>query len=78
MITRRQFVSRTLATGLATSTAIGASVAQADEMWAEKMFEKTTHDFGVVARGSDSSYRLKLKNLYNKTVHIQEVRTTCG
>jgi hypothetical protein len=78
MLTRRQFVSRSLATGLATSMTFGASVAQADELWAEKMFEKTTHDFGVVARGADSSYRLKLKNLYNETVHIAEVRTTCG
>lgn len=78
MLTRRQFVSRTLATGLATSMAFGNSVAKADELWAEKMFEKTTHDFGVVARGADSSYRLKLKNLYKETVHIAEVRTTCG
>lgn len=78
MLTRRQFVSRSLATGLAMSMALGAAVVQADDMWAAKMFEKTTHDFGVVARGADSSYRLKLKNIYKETVHIAEVRTTCG
>ena len=42
------------------------------------MFEKTSHDFGVVARGSDVSYRLKLKNKYKEDVHIADVRTTCG
>ena len=78
MLTRRQFVSRSLTTGLATSLALGSSIVQADDNWAAKMFEKTSHDFGVVARGSDSSYRLKLKNIYKETVHIAEVRTTCG
>jgi hypothetical protein len=53
--------------------------AQAQELdWAQKMFEKQRHDFGVVARGSDVRYRLKIKNLYKQTVHISGVRTTCG
>lgn len=78
MLTRRQFVSRSLATGLATSLTLSSSIVQADDSWAAKMFEKTSHDFGVVARGADSSYRLKLKNIYKETVHIAEVRTTCG
>jgi hypothetical protein len=78
MVTRRQFISGSLAAGIATSMSFGNAVAQADDSWAAKMFEKTTHDFGVVARGSDSSYRLKLKNIYKETVHIAEVRTTCG
>jgi hypothetical protein len=78
MLTRRQFVSRSLATGLATSLALETSAVHADDDWAAKMFEKTTHDFGVVARGADSSYRLKLKNIYKENVHIAEVRTTCG
>ena len=78
MLTRRQFVSRSLATGLATSIALDSSIARADDAWGAKMFEKTKHDFGTVARGADSSYRLKLKNIYKETVHIAEVRTTCG
>ncbi len=53
--------------------------AQAEELsWAQKMFEKQKHDFGVVARGADARYRLKVTNLYKKTVHISNVRTTCG
>jgi Protein of unknown function (DUF1573) len=46
--------------------------------WAEKMFEKTSHDFGVVARGADARYRLKLTNKYKEPVHIASVTTTCG
>ena len=53
--------------------------AQAQELtWAEKMFEKRSHDFGVVARGADVRYRLKITNIYKETVHISNVRTTCG
>ena len=46
--------------------------------WAARLFDKTDHDFGVVARGSDASFRFKLKNIYRDSVHISDVRTTCG
>lgn len=46
--------------------------------WAQKMFEKQNIDFGVVARASDASFRLKITNLYKEPVHIAHVRTTCG
>lgn len=46
--------------------------------WARSMFEETSHDFGVVARGSDVRYRLKVTNVYKQPVHISNVRTTCG
>jgi hypothetical protein len=46
--------------------------------WAQKMFEKLDHDFGVVARGSDARYRLNLTNKYREPVHISSVSTTCG
>lgn len=56
-----------------------ATTAQAQSYdWAEKMFEKTSHDFGVVARGSDARYRLMLTNKYAPAVHISDVRTSCG
>ncbi len=59
--------------------AFGASVASAqDASWAEKMFEKRDHDFGVVARGADAKYRLKLTNKYQQAVHIASVTTSCG
>ena len=53
--------------------------AQAAELnWAQKMFEKLNHDFGVVARGADVGYRFKITNLYQQPVHITSVHTTCG
>ncbi len=53
--------------------------ARADELtWAQKMFGALRHDFGVVARGADVRYRLKITNLYQQPVHIANVRTTCG
>jgi hypothetical protein len=46
--------------------------------WARKMFETTEHDFGTVARGSDTVYRFKITNCYEEDVHIQSVRSSCG
>ncbi|HUG93035.1 MAG TPA: DUF1573 domain-containing protein [Planctomycetaceae bacterium] len=46
--------------------------------WAEKMFDKLTHDFGVVARGAEVKHRIRIRNIYSQTVHISNVRTTCG
>jgi hypothetical protein len=46
--------------------------------WAKKMFEETSYDFGKVARGADVSHRFKVTNKYKETVHISNVRTTCG
>jgi hypothetical protein len=57
----------------------GASPAHAQDLtWAQKMFDKLSHDFGVVARGADVSYRFKVTNLYRDTVRISNVRSTCG
>lgn len=77
MPTRRQFISSTVATALSAVALRNVAVA-ADNDWAIKMFEKTEHDFGVVARGTDANYRLKFKNIYEQVVHIADVRTTCG
>ncbi|HBL45631.1 MAG TPA: hypothetical protein DDZ90_19805, partial [Planctomycetaceae bacterium] len=56
---------------LSTSSSFG-------QEWAEKMFDKDKIDFGVIARGSDAQFRLKIKNIYPSPVHISNVRTTCG
>ncbi|MCA9071695.1 MAG: DUF1573 domain-containing protein [Planctomycetaceae bacterium] len=62
---------------LALSVTLLTETASAQE-WARKMFDKTSHDFGKVARGADVSHRFKVTNLYKETVHISNVRTTCG
>ena len=46
--------------------------------WAEKMFNKVEHDFGTVARGSDTVYKFEVTNLYKQTMKITGVRSSCG
>jgi hypothetical protein len=46
--------------------------------WAKKMFEKTSFDFGTIARGTKAVHAFPLKNIYEETVHIAGVRSTCG
>ena len=71
-------MKRTLFGLVILATGWGAE-SQAQELsWAQKMFEKQKHDFGVVARGADVKYRFKLTNLYRDPVHIANIRTTCG
>ena len=56
----------------------GARANAQDSKWARDMFDKLEHNFGVVARGSDARYRIKVTNKYKETVHISGVTTTCG
>ena len=46
--------------------------------WAERMFNKLDHDFGTVARGSDTVYRFEVTNLYKQPMRISGVRSSCG
>lgn len=46
--------------------------------WARKMFEDIDHDFGVVARGSDTVYKFEVKNIYKEDVVLESVRSSCG
>jgi len=71
------FLLRTLA-GCVLLIQCTASTQAQELSWAEKMFDKRTHDFGVVARGADTRYRFVVTNLYKEAVHISNVRTTCG
>ncbi|GAA4420005.1 MULTISPECIES: DUF1573 domain-containing protein [Bremerella] len=46
--------------------------------WANKMFKVRTHDFGTVAKGAKVFYEFELQNIYEETVHIASVRSSCG
>ena len=46
--------------------------------WAEKMFEKTSHDFRIVGRGAKSEYHFEFTNQYEQDVHVASVRSSCG
>lgn len=48
------------------------------QRWAEAMFDHTSHNFGMVARGAKVEHAFPLKNLYVEDVHIASVRTSCG
>ena len=48
------------------------------EAWATKMFAETKHDFGTVARGSDTSFKFAAKNIYKQDIELVSVRSSCG
>ncbi len=48
------------------------------EDWARKMFTTTSHDFGVVPRGSKTSFEFKLKNSFKENIHIASARSSCA
>jgi len=57
--------------------ALATSTAPAQQ-WAKDMFEKTSHDFGTVARGAKVEHRFVLENIYVEDVHIASVSSSCG
>ena len=68
-----------IAAGLAVSPASADDrVATVGDNWAEKMFSELSHDFGSVARGADVRHRIQVTNLYEETIRISNVGTTCG
>jgi hypothetical protein len=48
------------------------------EAWVTKMFAETKHDFGTVARGSDTVFKFPAKNIYKQEVELLSVRSSCG
>ncbi|GAA4436665.1 hypothetical protein GCM10023188_29990 [Pontibacter saemangeumensis] len=41
-------------------------------------FEKETHDFGIIAEGTQATYEFRVKNVGDQPVIISEVRPSCG
>lgn len=54
------------------------SVAADAQEWPKKMFETLDHDFGTVARGSDTVYKFEVTNKFVEDIHISGVRSSCG
>ncbi|MBL7044199.1 MAG: DUF1573 domain-containing protein [Pirellulaceae bacterium] len=46
--------------------------------WARRLFEKTKHDFGTVARAAATEYSFKFTNYLNQDVRVAYVRSSCG
>ena len=55
----------------------GSSLSHAQD-WARAMFDHTTHDFGVVARGAKVEHRFIVENIYEEDAHIKSVSSSCG
>ena len=47
------------------------------EKWAAPMFDHTSYDFGVVARGQEAEHRFPLENLYREDVSLGAVQSSC-
>ena len=53
------------------------STADAQE-WARKMLNEFSHDFGEVQKGETPEYRFQVKNVYEETLNIAQVFSSCG
>lgn len=49
-----------------------------DPYWGNKMFEITDIKFGSVAKGADSAFQVKVKNVYKEDIQITNLTTGCG
>jgi hypothetical protein len=56
---------------------LSALSAAAGQDWAREMFDHTSHDFGIVAKGSKSEHRFTFENKYLEDIHIASVQSTC-
>ncbi|MGN6135301.1 MAG: DUF1573 domain-containing protein [Aureliella sp.] len=73
----RDVLARTIIALACMCVLTGSRVSQAQD-WARKMFETTSHDFGVVPRGAKSEFEFRLKNSYKENVHIASARSSCA
>ena len=46
--------------------------------WGDKMFDRTEVKFGTVARLSDTTFKLKVRNLYTDPIQITSLGVSCG
>jgi hypothetical protein len=64
-----------VAAAIVIATSAGSCFAEA---WATKLFSETKHDFGTVARGSDTSFKFAAKNIYKQDIELVSVKSSCG
>jgi hypothetical protein len=48
------------------------------QTWVSKMFPEKEHNFGTVARGSDTVFKFPVKNIYKQDIELISVRSSCG
>jgi hypothetical protein len=63
---------------LALAASSSAAVAQTEAPWAEKLFDnKTEHDFGNVAHGTEMFHKFAYKNIYKVPLNVTISRISC-
>ena len=72
--------SRTLGTAILAALLLLALVGSSafSQQWAEQMLNKTSHNFGTVARGTKVQYRFVVENIYEEDARILSVGSSCG
>jgi hypothetical protein len=48
------------------------------QQWARKLFDHTSHDLGVVAKGQEVEHRFVLENIYLEPIEIETVTSSCA
>jgi hypothetical protein len=62
--------------GAIAATLLFVAAAQGRD-WATEMFDHTSHDFGVVARGAKAEHRFTIENNNEEDIHIESVTSSC-
>jgi len=68
----------TAAAGCAAAAYGQENISRDADHWAENLFTEKSHDFGQVPSGADVRHRIAVKNVYQETIQITNVTTTCG
>ena len=63
---------------LAVLVGLGLTSAAPAATWAEGLFEELSHDFGPTPRGPVLIHHYRLTNNTQATVHVSNVRVSCG
>src|SRR4051795_8468940 len=63
---------------LAVLVGLGLTSAAPAATWAEGLFEELSHDFGPTPRGPVLIHHYRLTNNTQSTVHVSNVRVSCG
>ncbi len=58
--------------------ALTTSPVFAQQDWGDKMFDRTEVKFGTVARLADTTFKLKVRNLYTDPIQITSLGVSCG
>ena len=69
---------KTLAFRAVLSAALLACSSSYAEDWGDQLVVTKKVDFGVIATGSEAKKYVEVHNIFDRAVHISNVRTTCG